>query len=76
MAEYGTQEVKIGYRPREIFLPMHNRKKRWGLVVAHRRCGKTVACINELIKGVLTCEKTAPRFAYIAPTYSQAKDVA
>lgn len=74
--EFGTQEVKIAYRPREIFLPLHQRNKRWGLVVAHRRCGKTVACINELIKGVLTCVKPNPRFAYIAPTYSQAKDVA
>jgi hypothetical protein len=74
--EYGTQEVKIAYAPRDIFLPLHNREKRWALVVAHRRCGKTVACINELIKGVLTCERLNPRFAYIAPTYSQAKDVA
>lgn len=73
---YGVQEVRIAYKPRDIFLPLHNRKKRWALVVAHRRCGKTVACINELIKGVLTCDKNSPRFAYIAPTYSQAKDVA
>jgi hypothetical protein len=73
---YGTQEIRIAYAPREIFLPLHQRNKRWALVVAHRRCGKTVACINELIKGTLTCEKPNPRFAYIAPTYSQAKDVA
>lgn len=46
------------------------------MVVAHRRAGKTVACVNELIKGALTCDKTEPRFAYCAPYYAQAKDVA
>jgi phage terminase large subunit len=44
--------------------------------VAHRRAGKTVACINDLIRGALTCEKRDPRFAYIAPHFVQAKDVA
>ncbi|MGE3710032.1 MAG: terminase family protein [Hyphomicrobiaceae bacterium] len=38
--------------------------------------GKTVACINELIKAALTCEKEAPRFGYLAPYYAQAKDIA
>ena len=44
--------------------------------MAHRRAGKTVACINELIKAALTCTKEDPRFAYVAPYYAQAKDVA
>lgn len=46
------------------------------MIVAHRRAGKTVACVNELIKGALTCERENPRFAYVAPFYAQAKDVA
>lgn len=58
------------------FLPYHNRKQRWACVAAHRRCGKTVACINDLIKGALTCAKPNARFAYIAPLFTQAKDVA
>lgn len=70
-----VQEVVIPYTPRIQFQPFHNRKKRWGVIVAHRRAGKTVACINELIKGALTCPLPDPRFAYIAPYYSQAKDV-
>lgn len=74
--EPGTAKINIAYQPRDIFLPLHNRGKRWALVVAHRRCGKTVSCVNELIKGALTLPKDKPRFAYIAPTYSQAKDVA
>jgi hypothetical protein len=32
--------------------------------------------VNELIKGALTCPLPNPRFAYVAPTYGQAKDVA
>lgn len=38
--------------------------------------GKTVACINDLIRAAITCDKPEPRFAYIAPYYAQAKDVA
>jgi hypothetical protein len=38
--------------------------------------GKTVSAINHLIKAAIECDKPNPRFAYIAPTYSQAKRVA
>jgi len=41
--------------------------------VAHRRAGKTVACINDLIRGALTCKQRNPRFAYVAPLFKQAK---
>jgi len=70
------QEVIIPYAPREQFEPFHYRTERFAVLVAHRRAGKTVACINELIKGALTCERENPRFAYLAPLYKQAKDVA
>ena len=46
------------------------------MVVAHRRAGKTVAAINDLIDAALRCPKPDPRFAYVAPYYTQAKDVA
>lgn len=49
---------------------------RFGVVVAHRRMGKTVSAINQLIKDAVLNEKEAPRYAYIAPTYGQAKRVA
>lgn len=45
-------------------------------MVAHRRAGKTVACVNELIKAALTFPGTDGRFAYVAPFYRQAKSVA
>lgn len=69
-------EIVIPYQPRAQFLPLHNRRHRWASVVAHRRCGKTVACINDLIRDALTIQKDAPRLAYIGPTFQQAKDVA
>lgn len=69
-------EVVIPYEPRPLFLPLHERTQRWGVVVAHRRAGKTVACINDLIRAAITCPREEPRFAYIAPYYAQAKDVA
>lgn len=44
--------------------------------MAHRRAGKTVACVADLVDFALRCDKPNPRFAYIAPLYVQAKDVA
>lgn len=69
-------KVVIPYTPRAQFAAFHDREQRWGWIVAHRRAGKTVACINDLIKEAMRSTKPDPRFAYIAPTYTQAKDVA
>lgn len=51
-------------------------KKRFVVVVAHRRMGKTVAALNQLIHCALESNEDSPRYAYIAPTYGQAKRVA
>ena len=71
-------EIVIPYKPREPQLAIHEMmdKHRFGVVVAHRRMGKTVSAINHLIKDAVLCEKENPRYAYIAPTYGQAKRVA
>ncbi|MHC1627739.1 MAG: terminase large subunit domain-containing protein [Candidatus Nezhaarchaeales archaeon] len=69
-------EVVIPYKPRELQLTLHDNLKRWNVVVCHRRFGKTVFAINELIKQALTCDKERPRYAYLAPTYKQAKTIA
>jgi len=52
-------EVVIDYAPREQFLPLHERKTRWLACVAHRRAGKTVACVQELNKEALTTPRGA-----------------
>jgi hypothetical protein len=71
-------EIVIPYKPREQQLAIHDAidAKRFAVVVAHRRMGKTVSAINHLIKSAIQCQKPNPRFAYIAPTYGQAKRVA
>jgi phage terminase large subunit len=71
-----TRRIVIPYAPRPQFMPLHTSQKRWSITVAHRRAGKTVAEINKLIRSALECPRLEPRFAYAAPTYGQAKDVA
>jgi len=71
-----AQRVTIPYAPRRAFMGYHESSKRWRVIVAHRRAGKTVATINQLIRSALTCPQPDPRAAYIAPLYKQAKDVA
>lgn len=72
----GRREVVIPYEPRNEFLAFHERRERWACIVAHRRAGKTVACINDLIRGAFQDGKQAGRYAYIAPYHSQAKSIA
>ncbi len=70
--------IIIPYTPRPQFEAYHDRAERFAKIVAHRRFGKTVGCINDKIRAALsnTRKHPAPRYAYIAPTYAQAKDVA
>ena len=73
-----VQEVSTGYEPRQPQKEIHKAVKnnRWTVAVCHRRMGKTVAAINQLIHSALQNEKQSPQYAYIAPTYSQAKRIA
>jgi phage terminase large subunit len=68
--------VEIPYSPRPLQREAHNSKQRFKLLVCHRRFGKTVFAVNELIKSACTSTKENPRYAYIAPLYRQAKAVA
>ena len=66
----------LPYEPRDAFIPFHNRDQRWSFLVCHRRAGKTVACVNELVMRALRTQKKNPKYAYLAPFYSQAKSIA
>ena len=68
--------IDLRYSPRDVFRDFHSRNERWSCIVAHRRCGKTVACINDLHERALYTGKKNARYAYIAPFYSQAKNIA
>jgi phage terminase large subunit len=72
----GIRRIVIPYKPRGAFKAFHDRTTRWACLVAHRRAGKTVACINDLIKRAFTDGKQVGRYAYIAPYHSQAKSIA
>lgn len=68
--------VSIPYKPRPHSLKFHARKEKNAVVVWHRRAGKTVMCIADLIEKALKCPLDMPQYSYIAPTYKQAKKVA
>lgn len=73
-----TERIVIPYLPRHQFIPYHNRTERFAKIVAHRRFGKTVGCINDKVRAALKNQRQnpPPRYAYVAPTYTQAKDIA
>jgi hypothetical protein len=73
----GATRIIIPYAPRPQQLAIHSalEQKRFGVVVAHRRLGKSVSAVNHLIRDAITNQKEAPRYAFIGPTYSQTKRV-
>ena len=73
-----AQECVIPYSPRPLQRVLHAAldSHRFAVAVCHRRFGKTVLAVNQLIKKALLCEKPRPRFAYLAPFRNQAKDIA
>ncbi len=75
-ARLPTQSIQIDYTPRAHQLAYHNDPARFRVAVKHRRSGKTVAAVNELIRGLLTANTFMPNAAYIAPLRNQAKRIA
>lgn len=71
-----ARELRIDYTPRPQFVPFHQRSQRWACLVVHRRGGKTVACVNDIGAHAIYTQKQQARYAYLAPFYRQAKDVA
>jgi hypothetical protein len=74
-------DTQIVINPRKPFIPYLTRKERYACIIAHRRAGKSFALIQDINHKALTHTrgnmKVAPlRYAYIAPTRDQAKDIA
>lgn len=65
-------------RPRKQFRAFLETQKRWACLVVHRRGGKTYSSLQKLLLRALTHKRPGPptRYAYIAPTQAQAKDIA
>ena len=51
------QRITLSYAPRKVFKSYHDRTERFSCIVAHRRCGKTVACINDIGKRAIMLDK-------------------
>lgn len=68
--------VQTGYRPRPMQEFLHKSLKRFNVLVLHRRAGKTVFSINEMIDRAVKCPRKNPQVCYIAPTYGAAKRIA
>jgi len=65
----------FGYRARAGQRALHEDRARFKVIVAHRRFGKTVFAVMQLLRGAVTVQRPAPRFAYVAPFYRQAKAI-
>lgn len=72
----GAEIIDLGYRPRPLQQLLHAQLKRFNVLVCHRRFGKTVFSIMEMIDKGLNCDLKNPQYAYISPTYGQSKRVA
>lgn len=68
-----TTNIKIAYRPRNWAKKLHTASIRWIVLIIHRRGGKTTAAFNHLQRDALNNPNT--RYAYLAPTYKQAKRI-
>ena len=72
-------EIVIPYTPRSFWGPVIHPALdhvRFATLVCHRRFGKTVGTLNQMIKMALKCDLPAPQYAYIAPYRTQAKLIA
>ena len=68
--------IRLPYSPRKHQVKLHKAVKRFNVLVKHRRFGKTVWAVNNLIRNVTRCPLPRARGAYVAPNYNQAKRVA
>jgi hypothetical protein len=70
--------IRINIVPRPQFREFIATAKRWCCLIVHRRGGKTFSSLQKLLVRAMTHKRPGPpcRYAYIAPTREQAKDIA
>jgi len=71
-----NKQAALDYVPRKAFIPFHQRSNRFAVLVCHRRAGKSFSAVHELLIRALYTPKKNGRYAYIAPLYRQARDIA
>lgn len=67
--------IATGYEPRHHQAILHKKLKRFNVLVCHRRFGKTVFAVNEMIDQGLRCQLKNPQYCYFAPYYGQVKKI-
>ena len=71
-----VKTIDLGYRPRKWQRIIHENHKRFGVLIVHRRAGKTIVGILQLINAALKTDRKAARYAYCEPQLNQAKAIA
>jgi phage terminase large subunit len=71
-----AKKIETGYTPRPLQDYIHANLQRFSVLVCHRRFGKTVLAVNEIVDQALRNPRLNPQYAYIAPTYGQAERIA
>ena len=69
-------EVDLVYNPHKYQAEIHEKLKRFSVLVCHRRFGKTFLAIATLIDAAISTNRKNLRFGYVAPFQKQAKQVA
>jgi len=65
--------IRIPFKPHKYQKEINDSLARFAVLVCHRRFGKTVLCVNLLVKWALQTHRVDWRGAYLAPLYRQAK---
>ena len=68
--------VDLGYRPRAWQTECHRNRRRFTVLMLHRRAGKTELALMELVHAALRCKLPLGLFCYVAPFLKQAKTIA
>jgi hypothetical protein len=70
-----AKQINTGFIPRRLQVELRTKLRRFNVIVCHRRFGKTVFAVNHQVDKTIRNPLPAPRAAYIAPTFGQAKRI-
>lgn len=68
--------VGLGYEPREWQGIVHRSRRRFNVLALHRRAGKTLLAVMELVTEAMACQRPQGVYVYVAPFLKQAKAIA
>ena len=68
--------IKLDYQPREWQMRVHKGRRRFSVVVTHRRAGKTRLAVMQLLDSALRHQMELGLFVYLAPYREQARTIA